>query len=189
VLAEEVVLLGGRQRGVAIGRADHAELVGVGPEPLLEHQPVLQRLAGVFVGKHLGRLRLGHIEVAGIPGLVVGEGVVGREQGMSLAITLDLRRLVHRLPLRPLLDVGRIQRAAGVLRIDREHEAVGEVAVVRERQHRAAGRRLVVLQPLVEVERIGAANRGLRREGHDLPGLCGAVPEDDVAVQVVAVDQ
>ena len=34
VLAEEVVLLGGGQAGVAVGRADHAELVGVGAELL-----------------------------------------------------------------------------------------------------------------------------------------------------------
>ena len=38
MLAEKIVLLGGRQSGVAVRRADHAELVGIGAEPCLERE-------------------------------------------------------------------------------------------------------------------------------------------------------
>ena len=41
-LAEEIVLVGGGQSGVGVGRADHAELVGVGAQLLLELEPELQ---------------------------------------------------------------------------------------------------------------------------------------------------
>ncbi len=41
VLAEEVVFLRGGKRRVAVRRADHAELVGVGAEPLLDFQSPL----------------------------------------------------------------------------------------------------------------------------------------------------
>ncbi len=101
MLAEEIVFLGRRQRGVAVGGADHAELVGIGAEPRLQHQAVLQRGARIFVGQHFRGLRPGEIQIGPVPGLVVGEFVLGRQEGMRLAVPLDLGHLVDRLPFVP----------------------------------------------------------------------------------------
>ena len=185
-LAEEVVLLRRGQRGVRVGRTDHAELVGVGAQPAFQQQAVLQRLAGVFGGEHRLRLGLRQVQVARVPGLVVGEGVVGRQERMRLAVALDLGDLVHRLPLRALLDIGLVDGAAGILRVDREHDPVRQVAVMRQRQRAAPGLFLVGFQPLVQVQRVGRAYRRLGRVGHHLPRLLRALAEDHVAVQVVA---
>ncbi len=189
VLAEEVVLLRRRQAGVAVRRADHSELVRVRPEFFFEHEATLQCFARVLLGQHLVRLAFGQIEVADVPGFVVGELVVGRQERMRFAVTLDLGDLVQRLPLGALLDVAAIQGTTGVLLVDGKHDAVGEVAVVRERQDGAAGLRLVVLHPLVEVERIGAADGSLRRVGNHQAGLVGTVTKDDIAVKVVSFDE
>ena len=89
---------------MAVGRADHAELVRVGPQLLLKHQPVFQRFAGIFVLQHLVLLGRGQVEVALIPGLIIGELVVRREEGMRFAVTLDLGDLVQRLPLGACLE-------------------------------------------------------------------------------------
>ena len=60
VLTEEVLLLGRGEPGVAVGRADHAELVGIDAEPFLELQAELKRGPGVLVLQHV--VLLGHAE-------------------------------------------------------------------------------------------------------------------------------
>ena len=62
---------------MAVGRSDHAELVWIGAELLLQQQAVLQCLAGVFILQHFRCLGFGEIKIAGIPGFVIGEFVVG----------------------------------------------------------------------------------------------------------------
>ena len=57
------------------------------------------------------------------------------------------------------------------------------------RQRSAVRLRLVVLEILVEIERIGAADGGLRRVGHDLPDPVSPVAENDIAVHVPAIHQ
>ena len=99
VLAEEVVLLRGGKRGVAVGRADLPELVRIHTETRFDLEATLERFASVLPSQHLVGLGLGDIEVADVPGLVIGELVVRREQRMGFAVSLDLRRLVERLPL------------------------------------------------------------------------------------------
>ena len=106
---------------------------------------------------------------------------------MSLAVALDLGDFVERLPLRAQARIGLVDPAAGIGRLGREHPAVRQVAVVRQGEHLPAGLGLVVGQPLVEVERIGGADRRLRRQRHHLPGAVAVVAKDDVAVQVVAL--
>ena len=98
-LAEEVVLFDGRQTGMRVGRADHAELVGVDAELALELEAVLQRRAGILELEHLRLLQLAQVEIALVPALEIGELVVRRQERMGLAIALDLRRLVEALPL------------------------------------------------------------------------------------------
>ena len=79
-LAEEVVLLDGGEAGVGVGRADHAELVGIDAEFLLQLEAVLQRRAGILELQHLRLLELAQVQVALVPALEVGELVVGREE-------------------------------------------------------------------------------------------------------------
>ena len=98
-LPKEVVFLGGGQGGMAVGGANHAELVGVGAEFLLQLHAALERLAGVFARKHGIGLGLGDVQVADIPGFIVGELVIGRQEGVGFAIALDLGGLVQGFPL------------------------------------------------------------------------------------------
>ena len=78
MLAEKIVLLCGGQTSVAVGRTHHAELIGVRAQARFEHQTILQRLAGIFTRQHVIRLhRRHHIEVAYVPGFVIGKFIVG----------------------------------------------------------------------------------------------------------------
>ena len=182
VLAEEIVLVGGRQRGVRVGRADHAELERVDAEFLLELEPELEPGAGIFVLQHLRLLQLGQVEIALVPQLEAGELVVRRQEGMRLAVALDLRHLVDRLQPRPRLGIG--ARQAAPVEIDqREHAPVGQVAVVRDGEHLAAGLLGIGIEELPQHGRVLAVEGG---ERHDLVGLVLAVAEDHDAVQVVA---
>ncbi len=104
---------------------------------------------------------------------------------MRLAVALGLRDLVEPFPLGPFRRIAPVHRLAeGFDR--REHPAVRQVAVVRDRQHVAAGLVLELGHPPPEVRRIVAAERLHRRVRNDGAGLGRAVAEDDVAVQVVA---
>ena len=77
-LAEEVVLVGGGERGVCVGRTNHAELEGIHAELVLVGKSTLQRLACVLAREHVGRLHLS-AEAPFVPALEVGEFVGGRE--------------------------------------------------------------------------------------------------------------
>ena len=156
---------------MGIGTADQAELVGVGAKLGFELEAVLQRRARILELEHLGRLRHAGIEIAEVPGLEVGELVIGRQRRMRFAVALGLRRLVEPFPPGALLDIFLVHRLAGEGLDQREHAAVGQVAVVGDRQHVAAGLVLIGLHPLPQVARIVAAERLQRRVGHDLVGL------------------
>ena len=169
---------------MTVGGADHAELVRVGAEFRLEHQAALQRFTRVLAGQHFGPLGFAEIEIALVPGLVVGEFVVRRQQGMGLAVALDLRHFVERFPARALLDVVLVDLVTVISLVDRKHPAVRQVAVVRQRECLAVGLAFVVFEPFVQVERIGGAERRLRGQRHDLLRAYPAVAQHDVAVQV-----
>src|SRR5215510_13146278 len=104
---------------------------------------------------------------------------------MRLAVTLDLRDLVERLPTPAALGVGSINRRAGERLDDREHAAVAQVAVVRQSQHLATGLRFGLGHPLPQVARIVAAKRLLRGERFNQAGLRAVLTENDVAMQVI----
>ena len=85
-------------------------LYGIDAELGLELEAVLQRRARIFELQHLGRLGLGQVEIALVPALEIGELVVGRQEGMGLAVALDLRRLVEALPFGARLGIFAIDR-------------------------------------------------------------------------------
>ena len=142
-LAEEIVLLDGRKAGVRVGAADQAELVGIHAELGFQLEAVLERRTGVLEFQHLRLLHLGEVEVALVPALEVGEFVVGRKKRMRLAVALDLRGLVERLPAHAVLGIFAVDPLAGERLDDREHAAVAQIAVVREGEDFGAGLFLV----------------------------------------------
>ena len=81
VLAKEVFLFRRGEPGMAVGGTDHAELVRVDAELLLELQTGLQRAARILVLQHVVLLDGAEVEVALVPGLVIGELVVGDSNG------------------------------------------------------------------------------------------------------------
>ena len=101
---------------------------------------------------------------------------------MRLALALHLQRFEERLPslavLGPLLG-HRITREGG----QREHAAVGQVAVVRNREQLAAGLLLPGRHPLPQFLGVFALEC---RHRQDLLGLRFAIPVNHVAMQVVA---
>ena len=187
-LAEEVVLVRRRQRGVRVGPADHAELERVDAELRLE-------LAGRSSAPS-GRTRTGASPASSarcrsrLPLSQRSKSAnssLGDRNGMRLAVALDLRRPRRAAPTAPASRRTRWSNGLPVkASMSGNMHAVAEVAVVRDGQHLAAGLLLVGGHPLPQVARVVAAERLQRGEGLDLAGLRAVVAEDDVAVEVVA---
>ena len=172
VLAEEVVLVGRREARVRVGRADHPELVRIHAELRLELQADLQRRARVLVLQHRLLFRHAHVEVELVPELVAGELVVRREELVRLAVALDLRHLVERLPL------ARASSAYSLVIGLPVNESISGNMMPFDRlplcaiaRTSTAGVLLVGLQPLPEILRIVAADRANRRVRLDPPRL------------------
>ena len=185
-LAEEIILLDRREAGVRIGAADQAELVGVHPEFGFHLETVLERRACVLEFQHLRLLHFGEIEVALVPALEVREFIVGRQKRMRLAVALDLRGLVKRLPTHAVLGIFAVDPPAGERLDDREHAAVAQIAVVREGEDFGAGLFFGHRHPLPQVARIGTAERRQSRVGLDEAGLGPVVAPDDIAMKIVS---
>ncbi len=73
---------------------------------------------------------------------------------MRFAVTLYLRDLIQRLPTHAVDSVGLGKAAIGCRVAIREHDAIAEIAVVRNSQHATAGLGLVSLHPLPEIFRV-----------------------------------
>ena len=185
-LAEEIILLGGRQTGMRIGAADQTELVGVHPELGFHLETVLERRTGVLEFQHLRLLDFSEIEVALVPALEIREFVVGRQERMGLAVTLHLRGFVQRLPAHAVLGIFAVDPLAGERLDDRKHAAVAEIAVVRKREDFGTGLFFDHRHPFPQVARIGAAERRQGRERLDEARLRAIVAPDDVAMQIVS---
>ena len=102
---------------------------------------------------------------------------------MGLAVTLDLRHLHDRLVADARLGVGSVHGIV-VEGLGREHEAIAEIAVVRDGEHLAARQLLVSVHELPEVRRILAVEGG---KGNDLLHAVHVVAENDGAMKIVAV--
>jgi len=171
---------------MAVRRPNHAELVGVRAELLLEDKPVLQRLACVFALQHVVLLEGREVKVALVQGLVVGKFVGGRQKRMCFTVTFYLGHLVERFPLGTQFHIVLVHLAAGIGLNHGEHPAVGEVAVMCQRNCLAACPGLVVLQPFIKVERIRGSQGRLSGQRHHLTRPGPVVTQDHVAMQIVA---
>ncbi len=169
---------------MAIGRADHPEGIGVDPQPRLQRQPAQQRRAGVGTGIHVGRAGGGERQVAELPPLhpEACHLVIGREEGVGLAIALDLGNLDHRLGRSaPCGIFGGHGRAVGHGHL--EHQPVRDIRIVRDGQHLAAG--LLFIAGHVVPQLLDRRVDPLDRQG--LTGTVAAVAEHDDTVEIVAV--
>ena len=182
-LPPEVALVSSSERRVGVGAADQAEAVRVRTDIGLQADTELEGRAHVLVGEPLVPVRLLHTDVGRVPGLVVGELVLGRQIRMRFAVALVLGGLDDRLEVdAPLRVLSRQWIPGGVLHP--EHQAAGEVAVVRDREHRASGAGLVLREERPQVLGVVAVERAERNDPARAPG---AVAEDHVAMKVVAV--
>src|SRR5687767_6098023 len=105
---------------------------------------------------------------------------------MRLAVALDLRGLVKRLPANAVLGILTIDASAIERLDDREHAAVAEIAVVRQSEDLGAGLLLDQGHPLPQIAGVGTAERRQRRERLDQAGLRSVVTPDDVAMEIVS---
>ena len=155
-LAEEVVLLGGRQRRVRIRRADHAELEWVDPELRLVGEAPLQASRAYSRGSMSLRLGL-RTEAAIVPA-----SRSRRTRQSETATGAPRRPPSSASPRRAARTACGAPRRPGPAAPSRssvdvvEHQAVREVAVVRNGQHAAAGLLLVGRHPLPELSGIRA---------------------------------
>src|SRR4030095_14521385 len=104
-LAEEIVFFDSSEAGVRIGGADPPEPVRVHTQFFFKLQPVSQRRARVLELQPFGLFEFAKIQVAFVPALEISELVVGGEERMGLAVTLDLGRLIEPFPLFTSLGV------------------------------------------------------------------------------------
>ena len=181
-LAPEVVFIRGGEARVGVRRADHPELVGVGPEFRGEAETGLERAANVGSLCQLLRRQFAcHAFRSGeiAPRFVLGELIVGRKGPQGLAVALDLGHFDDRLDGRPDPGVVAGQRFAFVVD-GSEHVATAEIAVVGNGDGIAAGLLPVALEVSPQVLRVRTVVRGKRPPRH---GVFGRPRKHDVAVQ------
>ena len=183
-LTEEVVLPLADHARMVIAAANHAELVGVGSELGFQLQSQLERRAGgnCLPARCSPTARIVP-KVNVPPAFEIGEFVGRREEGMRLAVALDLRHLHERLVADARLGIGPVHGLSFV-GLRREHEARAQVAgcagwpapeppvFVR-----------VGVHVLPQVRRILAVEEG---EGNDLAHAVHIVAENDGAMKVLA---
>ena len=132
MFAKEVLLFDGGEGSVCVGASDLSDLERVYPQLLLEFQSAFESRASVFPGQHRFRFCLTHVEIAEVPGLVIGELVIGRQKRMRFAVPFDLGRLVQGFPTLTCFGVLASDLATGK-GLDVKHQAIAEVSVVRDR--------------------------------------------------------
>ena len=149
---------------MVIAAADHAGLVRIGSKLGLQFESQFVRRANVTACQHaVGVWRL-LAKINRPIAFEIGEFVGRREEGMGLAVTLDLRHLDQRLMAGARLGIGPVHGLA-VKGLGREHDAHAQIGVVRDGQHRAAGLLRVGVHVLPQVRWILAVEEGI---GNDL---------------------
>ena len=76
VLAEEVLFLRRSETGVAVGGAYHAELVRIRAELFLHLQSDRERRTSVLVLQHVDCFQHTEVEIALVPGLIIGKLII-----------------------------------------------------------------------------------------------------------------
>ncbi len=176
--AHEVVFVGRAHAGVAVGRADHAELVGVHTDLGLHLQAPLQGRAGVVGlagrGGGAGQEFAADLELA--------EFIRRIELGTHLGGALHLGDLHQRLP--QLAGPGVLGGERAAVAVDHvEHQPAGQVGVVRDGDEVDPRARLGGLQEGPQVLRTGAVDIAVGIEGAGF--LAVGVAEHD-AMEVLA---
>ena len=145
-------------------------------------RPSLKRLAHEAARDAVDAADVGRQAEDGLEQLVVGELVVGRQQGVGFRLALALLDLGEALVAVACGRPGGVDRPpGGLVDVDREHPAVADVGVVRDGEQLVA-RLALRVHP---VPQVGGA-RGLERAEGIVRHL-GAVAEEDVAVHVAVV--
>ena len=136
-LAKEVVLFSSGEGGVVVGAANHAKSIGIGADASLQREAALQSGPCIRAGVHVRRCFCRIRDVVLIPALEIGKGVVRRETGVGFAIAFELRDFCDRLPAHAALRVVGVDRVA-IVGDGVPHEAVAEIAIVRNRERFSA---------------------------------------------------
>jgi len=161
---------------MGIGAGDDAELERVDAEVFLVADAVDQGLTHVAVVDPADHRRIGADQVVVLL-FETGELVIGRQGRVGIRLTLGLDDLGRQLILGPQLGVARVDgRAGGVS--GRIHEAVTQVAVVRDRKGVQAG---VALRLQIGPQVLGAV--GIKGRERGCRSFVAA--EEDVAVQIL----
>src|SRR6267378_498570 len=105
---------------------------------------------------------------------------------MGLAVTFDLRGFVERLPAGAVFGIFAVDSFTIERFNNREHSAVAQIAVVRQRENFGAGFFLTHRHPFPEIAGIWTAQRRQRGERFDETRLCSIVEPDHVAMKIVA---
>ena len=141
-MAAEIVRLQVGDGGVVrVARAHDAELVRVVAVGVLHPEAILVGFPNI-AAVDPGRAR-GAAEQIG-ENLETREFVVGRKARMGLRRALELGDFRQRFVVHPVLCPGRVDRTPFAIHIQRKHDAVRQIGVVRDRQEFVARSALCV---------------------------------------------
>ena len=102
-------------------------------------------------------------DIISVPIFEIGKFIIRRQGWMRLTIAFNLRHLVDRLPPRSQRRIIRINRLT-INGHTGEHHPVGNIAIVCDGHHLAAGSCLVLGKRAPEILRITTRLRGERRK-------------------------
>src|SRR4029077_8190715 len=126
--------------------------------------PVPESRTKIFEFEHVFRLGRAAVQVPLVPSLVIGKFVIGREEGMGLAIALGLSRLIQSLPVRPLFSILTIHRFASEGFDQRKHTTIRKVSIVGDCQYPPPSFLFISSHPIPEIPRVIATERLHGRE-------------------------
>ncbi len=104
---------------------------------------------------------------------------------MRFTVTFHLGNFVEWFPADALRHIAFVQHGSVILCINRKHNAVRQIAIVRDGQQLAPGLIFIALHPFPQVSGVGAARR-VRCIRHPLAALISGIPIKHNTVHVVA---
>ena len=176
--AEIVGLFVGDDGVVRVARAHDPELVRVVAAAVLHPEAILVRLADI-AAVDPGRARGPAQEIG--EDLEIREFVVGRKARMGFRRALELGDFRQRFVVHPVLRPSGVDGAPLAVDIQRKHDAIGQIGIVRDRQKFVARSPLRV-HPRPQILRMGRVDGGVWKFRDLLRVL-----EDHVAMHVAVV--